>query len=98
MMQLTFHPARGTEDRNTRDWWHAATVSHAYRSFACGTSAQHFLMPASSHKFSTRQLHSQMSQVLGYVQVLCDIAGCLITCLTCKLILEQASGILLVTG
>ncbi|CAK0758335.1 hypothetical protein CVIRNUC_002612 [Coccomyxa viridis] len=32
------------------------------------------------------------------IQVLCDIAGCLITCLTCKLILEQASGILLVTG
>ena len=33
-----------------------------------------------------------------FVQVLCDIAGCLITCLTCKLILEQASGILLATG
>ena len=45
-----------------------------------------------------KKLHSLMSQVLECVQVLCDIAGCLITCLTCKLILEQASGILLVTG
>ena len=32
------------------------------------------------------------------MQVLCDIAGCLITCLTCKLILVQASGILLTAG